>query len=507
VYFCDTQEVYKVEVYARVRRTVQVDGMSVRKAAREFGLSRKTIRKMLAFSAPPGYQRNKPAARPKLGPWLGVIDEILDHDQSQPKKQRHTARRIYDRLKEEHSFTGGYTIVKDYVRDARLRHKEVFVPLAHPPGDAQADFGEALAVIAGVEQKAHFLCVDLPHSDDSFVVAFPGENTESFCEGHNQAFAYLGGVPRTMLYDNTGIAVKKITGDGERQPTEEFSRLKSHYLFDVKFGRPGKGNDKGNVEGLVGYARRNFMVPAPRAASWEELNAHLLEQCRKRRERKLWGHTETIAERFERDRERLLPLPATAYEACERRSTRASSQALVRYETNDYSVPVKYGHQRVLLKAFVWEVVIACGSEVMARHRRSYAREEMIFDPLHYLALLEQKTNALDQAAPLQGWELPAEFVELRRQMEARLGKRGRREYVQVLRLLETFAMGEVSAAIRQAQLLQAISFDAVKHLLLCAIEQRPPKLDLENYPYLPVAQVALTRAADYQALMPAGVL
>jgi hypothetical protein len=135
----------------------------------------------------------------------------------------------------------------------------------------------------------------------------------------------------------------------------------------------------------------------------------------------------------------------------------------------------------VLLKAFVWEVVIARGSEVIARHRRSYGREEMIFDPLHYLALLEQKTNASDQAAPLEGWELPAEFVELRRQMEARLGKRGRREYMQVLRLLETFPLGEVSAAIRQAQLLQAISFDAVKHLLLGAIEQRPPKLDLEN--------------------------
>jgi hypothetical protein len=144
---------------------------------------------------------------------------------------------------------------------------------------------------------------------------------------------------------------------------------------------------------------------------------------------------------------------------------------------------------------------------VIARHRRHYGREEMIFDPLHYLALLEHKTNALDQAAPLQGWELPGEFVELRRQMEARLGKRGRREYVQVLRLLETFAMGEVSAAIRQAQLLQAISFDAVKHLLLCALEQRPPKLDLANYPHLPAAEVTLTRAADYQALMPAGVL
>jgi transposase len=499
--------VYKVEVYARVRRAVQVDGKSVRETAREFGLSRPTIRKMLQYSAPPGYQRKAPVRRPKLGPWLGIIDQILEDDESRLKKQRHTARRIYDRLKDEHAFTGGYTIVKDYVRDARLRHKEVFVPLAHPPGDAQADFGEALAVVDGVEQKAHFLCVDLPHSDACFVVAFPAENTESFCEGHTQAFAYFGGVPRTILYDNTKIAVAEITGDGGRKTTEEFSRLKSHYLFEAKFGRPGKGNDKGNVEGLVGYARRNFMVPVPHAASWEELNAQLLEQCRKRRERKLWGHSETISERFKRDQERLLPLPAVAYESCRKRSTRASSQALVRFETNDYSVPVRYAHQRVLVKAFVWDVVIACGSEVIARHRRSYGREEMIFDPLHYLALLEQKTNALDQAAPLQGWVLPAEFTELRRQMEARLGKRGRREYVQVLRLLETFSMGEVSAAIRQTQLLQAISFDAVKHLLLCAIDKRPPKLDLENYPHLPVAEVALTRAADYQALMQAGGL
>jgi transposase len=491
-----------VEVYARVRRAVQVDGMSIRQAAREFGLSRKTIRKMLQFALPPGYERKKPVVRPKLGPWLGVIDQILVDDESQPKKQRHTAKRIWDRLKGEQGFGGGYTVVKDYVRLARLRQREVFVPLAHPPGEAQADFGEALVVIAGVEQKGHFLCIDLPYSDDSFVMMFPAENTEAFLEGHNQAFAYFQGVPRTILYDNTAIAVKEIAGDGERRPTEAFSGLQSHYLFAAKFGRPGKGNDKGNVEGLVGYARRNFMVPVPRAASWEELNAQLLEQCRKRRAQKLWGHQETIGERFQCDRKKLLPLPPTPYEACDKRTARASSQALVRYETNDYSVPVEYGHRQVLVKAFVWELVIACGTEVIARHVRSYGREEMIFNPLHYLALLEHKSNALDQAAPLQGWQLPEEFGELRRQMEARLGKRGRREYVQVLRLMERFSLAEVGAAARQALQLRAIGFDAVKHLLLCALEQRPPKLDLENYPHLPMAEVSLTRAADYQVLL-----
>lgn len=328
--FVRHREVYRVEVYARVRRAVQVDGMSIRQAAREFGLSRKTVRKMLQFSVPPGYERKMPVQRPKLGPWLGVIDQILGDDQTQPKKQRHTAKRIWDRLKAEHGFAGGYTVVKDYVRQARVQQKEVFVPLAHPPGDAQADFGEAVVEVDGVEQKGHFLCMDLPHSDDSFVVMFPAENTEAFLEGHNRAFAWLGGVPRTVLYDNTKIAVKEITGDGERKPTDAFSGLQSHYLFAARFGRPGKGNDKGNVEGLVGYARRNFMVPVPRARSWEELNAGLLEQCRKRREQKLWGHQETIGERLERDRAKLLPLPLMAYEACDKRTTRASSQALVR---------------------------------------------------------------------------------------------------------------------------------------------------------------------------------
>jgi hypothetical protein len=158
------------------------------------------------------------------------------------------------------------------------------------------------------------------------------------------------------------------------------------------------------VEGLVGYARRNFMVPVPRVGSWAELNTQLVEGCRQRRQRKLWGQTETIFERFERDRKKLLPLPPTPHEACDKRTTRASSQALVRYETNDYSVPAEHGHQQVLVKAFVWELVISCSNEVIARHSRSYGREELIFNPLHYLALLEQKSNALDQAAPLEGW-------------------------------------------------------------------------------------------------------
>jgi hypothetical protein len=339
-------------------------------------------------------------------------------------------------------------------------------------------------------------------SDDCFVAAFPAETTEAFLEGHVRAFAYLGGVPTRILYDNTKIAVAKILGGEERLRTRSFSELQSYYLFADKFGRPAKGNDKGKVEGLVGYARRNFMVPIPRASSWEELNARLEADCRKRRERRLRGHTETIGERFERDRAALLPLPEAPYEACEKISARVSSLSLVRYRTNDYSVPTQYGHRQVWVKGYVHQVVIACGSEVIARHPRSYERETVVFDPLHYLALLEQKTRALDQAAPLTGWQLPECFAQLRRLLEARLKKHGSREYVQVLRLLETFDIAEVTLAIEDALRLGTVSFDAVRHLLLCRIERRPPRLDMENYPHLPLAQVRTTQAADYMTLL-----
>jgi transposase len=369
---------------------------------------------MLQYTVPPGYQRQQPIKRPKLGPWLGVIDAILDDDKQRPVKQRHTAKRIFERLKEEHGFTGGYTIVKDYVRSVELHSREMFIPLTHAPGEAQADFGEALVVVAGVEQKAHYLAMDLPHSDDCFVAAFPAETTEAFLEGHVRAFAYFGAVPTRILYDNTKIAVARILGGEERQKTRAFSELQSYYLFADKFGRPAKGNDKGKVEGLVGYARRNFMVPIPHVSSWEELNTRLEAESRKRRLRRLRGHTETIGERFERDRTAMLPLPAAPYEACEKIAGRVSSLSLVRYRSNDYSVPTQYGHRQVWVKGYVHQVVIACGSEVIARHERRYERETVdnnIAERALKRAILHRKNALFDRI--LHGAQVGDLFMSL----------------------------------------------------------------------------------------------
>jgi len=485
-------------MYTRVRRAVMVEGISVREASRVFGLHRDTVRKMLAYSVPPGYRRRSPPRRPKLEPFTGVIDAILETDARVPRNQRHTVKRIFERLREEHGFDGQFTIVKDYVREHRRRTQEMFVPLAHAPGYVQCDFGEAVAIIAEVEQKIHYFVLDLPHSDGCLVKAYPAETTEAFLDGHVSAFAFLGGVPQSILYDNTKLAVARILGDGRRQRTRAFTELQSHYLSEDRFGRPGKDNDKG----MVGYVRRNFLVPIPRVESFEALNAGLEQKCLERMDAVLRGHAETIGQRMERDLDALLPLPAAPYEACDLQASRVSSLSLVRYKTNDYSVPVEFGHRDVLVKGYVDEVVIGCGTEVIARHPRSYEKDDFIFNPVHYLPLLKQKTAALDQAAPLQGWDLPEEYQTLRRLLEARMGRRGKREFVQVLRLLEYFSHQEVHHAVKDALRLGAISFDAVKHLLLCRIDGRPPRLDLDLYPYLPRVRVQTTRAQDYMTLL-----
>ena len=498
---------YGVDLYGRVRLAVLGHGLSQREAARQFGIDRGTVRKMLGHSVPPGYRRGEERHRPKLAAHIGFIDQILADDLDAPKKQRHTIQRIYDRLREERGFDGGYTTVRDYVHPRRLTMREAFVPLAHPAGHAQADFGEAWAVVGGTQRKVHFLVVSLPHSDAIFVKAYPAETSEAFCDGHVAAFAFFGGVPRSILYDNTRLAVAKILGDGTRKRSTLFGALQSHYVFEDRYGRPGKGNDKGKVEGMVGYARRTFMVPYPRAHDFVALNALFEDRCRARQSKILRGNTTSIGERLAADQAAFQELPPTPFDACDKRPGRVTSQALVRYKNTDYSVPVAYAHRDVMVRAYVDEIVITSGAEEIARHRRSYEAGDFVFNPLHYLPLLEQKVGALDQAAPLQGWALPIEFATQRRLLEGRLSCKnrcvaGKREYVQVLRLIESFPLATVHGAVRDALRLGAISYDAVKHLALCRIERRPAKLDLGAYPHLATTHVTTTSPSSYMSLL-----
>ena len=323
-----------------IRRQVLVEGASKRAICRQYGIAHKTLEKILAHSEPPGYRQQAPRPKTKLGPYLATIEEILVADRAAPAKQRHTAKRIFERLRNEHGYPGGITQVRAAVARLRRHAAEVYVPLAHAPGCAQFDFGEAAVRIAGESCKAHFAIMSLPYSDAFFVRAYPRECTETFQDAHTAAFAFFGGVPTRTDYDNSKIAVARIVGR-ERELTREFLRLEVHFLFRHRFCSVGRGNEKGHVESLVGYGRRNFMVPVPVFASWGELNAYLEERCRADLARQLWGRSESKAERLVRDREAMLPLPSESFEARRIVQTRANSLSLVRFDRNDYSVAAK----------------------------------------------------------------------------------------------------------------------------------------------------------------------
>ena len=298
-----------MDQWNEIRRRVLVEGVSQRQVQRETGLHWKTLKKILGHSEPPGYRQRVPRAKKKLGPYLERIGQILKEDKALPKKQRHTAKRIWERLREE-DYSGGYTAVKDAVRDLEQKNREVFVPLAHDPGEAQVDFGQALVRVNGRLRKVAFFVMALPYSDAMFVMAFERECTETFWEGHVRAFEFFGGVPTRIVYDNTRVAVAQILGGKERRLTHGFLQLKSHYLFDHRFCRVRRANEKGVVEGTVKYARLNYFVPVPQMRDFEDLNVYLRGRCTEDQERRLRGKEGTKRLRLEEERAAFLSLPA-----------------------------------------------------------------------------------------------------------------------------------------------------------------------------------------------------
>lgn len=495
--------------YDLVRRLYFHDGLTKREISRRTGFHRETVSKMLLYAQPPGYRLKQPRSRPKLGPFIPIIDEMLKQDKSaRKKKQRHTAKRIFDRLKEEHSFTGGYTIVKDYVREKKLRSKEVYFPLLQRPGTSQTDFGKADVRIAGKLVEAKLFCMALSYSDTIFAVAYQTEKIEAVQDGHNAAYSFFDGVPPTNLYDNMSTAIKKVFRRRGRDITDGFLALRSHYLFNSHFCNVGRGNEKGVVEGVVGYVRRNFLVPVPSFPSWEEFNAYLLECCRKRLSMKAARKEKTIGELLEEERPTFLPLPPAPFEACRVEQRRASSLSLVRFQSNDYSVPVKYAYRKVTVKGYVDKVVICHKDLAIAKHERSYERDKYVFDPVHYLPLLERKPGGLDGSLPFESWELPKCFDNLRRCLEARNGEGGKREYIQILQLLRDFSMAEVRRAIEKALEYRSVNFESVKMLIMSGRESgfEAVQLSKDKLAGLPKVHIGDVDVSRYQALLAGGV-
>jgi transposase len=489
-----------MEQWLEIRRRVLREGVSKRQILRETGMHWRTLKKILRHPSPPGYRRSQSVKRPKIDAYLDRIREILKGDQQVHHKQRHTAKRIWERLQEE-GFTGGYTIVKDVVRQLRRTSQEVYMPLTHPPGEAQVDFGHALVKMNGVLRKICFFVMALPYSDAFFVRVYERECTETFWDGHVRAFAFFGGVAKRITYDNSKIAIARIIGPRLRELTAGFLQLVSHYLFRYHFCLVRRANEKGVVEGTVKYARLNFLVPVPEVRDFEELNAFLEQRCREDLQRRIRGQVKTKEQLLREEQMGFLPLSFTAFEACRIQPGRVNSELLVRFDDNDYSVPMEYAYQDVVIKGDTDQVKICRFHEVIAVHRRCWGRQQQIFDPLHYLPLLERKPHALAFARPLAGWALPGCFEVLQHRMEWDLDQ-GRREYVQVLRLLERYSITQLTSAIQKALQHRVHSKDGIEQFLAGCRPWRQTTFKLDRAEHLRLVQIAQADVRQYGTLL-----
>ena len=450
-----------------IRREYFLNRKSMRELARELHHSRKTIRKAIYDPRVPEYKRSRPAPKRVIGPFVEIIQQWLQEDKQRPLKQRHTAKRIYERLQVEYGYQGSDRTVR---REVRLLKGTV--PDSHVPQTYQAaeggtfDFGEASVILSGQETKVHLGCLRLDYSSHYFVCALPTERQEAFFECHLRGFAYLGGVPGRIRYDNLKAAVYKIMTGKRRQEQVAWTAFRSHFLFESEYVTPGQGQEKGGVENLVGYVRRNFLVPLPAFQDYGELNAYLLDCCEQdAKRRRRFGRM--VRELWQEERARLRPLPQRLPEACTTVLARVNRRQQVRLDGNWYSVPPEYVGRQVTVHAYAFRLTIACQDKVIASHTRSYGREQEVLEPHHYLPVLLRKPGAFARATPIVKWPLPPVYETYHRRLRERQeGGGGTREYIRVLMLLKDYALHEVTGAVEQAASSGLYGYEAVRTLL-----------------------------------------
>jgi transposase len=459
-----------MDIWTDVRRAVLVDKVSKREASRQFGLSYYLITKICSQESPCRYQRASPP-HPKLGPYIAFIEGYLEEDKQLPVKQRHTKQRIYDRLRVEHGYSHSLRTVGDYLLKKERSRKAEFIPLLHPHGQSQFDFGFANAVIGGVEQKVAYAAVSLLHSNVRYVQAFPRECTETFQESLKRFFHFLGGVPRVIYFDNSKVNVAKIVGRRGETASEGLSKLASCYLFEAKFCQIYEPQEKGHVENAVGYVRRNFMVPLPKFSDFSSFNVYLEECCRAEFSKTSSMQSKTIGELFSEEKFSLLPLPDTDFATHRVETCRANSLSLVRFDCNDYSVPAIHTHKEFTVLGSIDTVRFCVDGEVVAEHRRDWGKKGRHYNPIHYLAIAERRPNGLDFGAPFADWDLPPEFEVLRRRLESSCGSQGRREYIRILRLLEKFSLAQLTRGLSRALASNTTAYDGVRQYVELELE------------------------------------
>jgi transposase len=498
----------KVELYEQIRREYELGVGTIQGVAQKLGVHRRMVRDAVANALPA--RRKKPQRpRTKLGPATGFIDAILVTDRKEPRKQRHTAHRIWQRVREELNVDVAERTVRQYVeqrkRELGVETAEVFVPQSYGWGqEAQVDWYEAWVELGGERVKLQVFAMRAMASGAAFHRAYRRATQQAFLEAHEEAFAYFGGVFRRLRYDNLAAAVKRVLRGSRREETARFIAFRSHWRFEAEFCTPARGNEKGGVEGEVGRFRRNHLVPVPRAESLDELNAKLLDGCRQDEQRTVAGQTQRVGERLEIERERLLGLAAEGFEIEELTFPTVDGSACVKVRTNFYSTPLRPG-TKTQAKIFAETVEVWQDGRCVARHERSYSRQQKVLDLEHYLEALERKPGALAGSTALEQWRRqgrwPESYDRLWGELMRRHGKqRGTQQMLGLLEEGKRQGWTKLRRAIEQALECGCADPAAVRYLLGVERLERvePPKLILD----LPCAERALPTMTAYDQLL-----
>lgn len=478
-----------MELYEQIRREYEFGVGTIAGVSRKLGVHRRMVREALRSAEPAAPKPQRRRLR-KLALALDFIDQVLRADLSAPPKQRHTARRIFERLcAEVEGFSGKERTVRRYVRRRRrelgLEVREVFIPQTYAWGsEAQVDWYEAWAVLGGERVKLQVFEMRSMASGAAFHRAYTHATQQAFLEAHQLGFAYFGGVFRRLRYDNLKSAVKKVLRGYRREETSRFIAFRSHWRFQSEFCNPARGNEKGGVEGEGGYFRRNHWVPLPEARDLDELNVYLERCCRQDQGRVLDGRTETVGAATLAEQAHLLPLAAEPFELAEISFPTVDGLRCVRVRTNRYSVPLMPG-TKVEARVNADTVELWHEGRRVARHERSYSRQQQVLDLEHYLDVLERKPGALAGSTPLAQWRLagrwPASFDRLWEALNRRHGRqKGSRQMIELLQLGTGQGWNRLQAAVEQSLSLGCHDVEAIRHLLMAEQFERPAVAAIE---------------------------
>jgi len=460
--------------YEYIRIANRVYDKSIHQISEETGHDRKTIRKVLR-GEPCGYSPREQQPYPVLGSYLGIIDEWLEADKEQTKKQRHTARRVYKRLQEEHGFSGSEQAVRHYVREAKLHFGlgggKVFIPCDPECGkEAEVDWGGAAAYIGGLKIPIRLFCMRSRYSGKHFVRAYLCERQQAFFDGHIHAFEFFGGIYPVLVYDNLTSAVKQIVKGKSRIEQEAFIKFRAYYNFSPRFCNPASGHEKGGVEGMVGYARRNYLVPLPRVEDLDGLNEYLLGQCLSHGDHRVEGKEGSVTELFEKERSHVLSLPSAPFSNIMIADGKVNHYSTVLVDKNHYSVPTRYAGLKTKVNIGIDEVEIFWDGKRIATHDRVFGNNKWQLDPHHYLELIQQRPGSFDTARPIRQWRAcwPNALESLLARFQASQGETaGIKDFITVLMLYGDYPANDVDAAVELAVENTISSSEAVVHMLL----------------------------------------